>query len=363
MPAVNFAITDGVNRGGERFRSPGQEEFAPMTRHLVPPGSQQAVAPASIDDTVEMRLTAIVFGAARTNLFELRPVRGGAVPEFAPGAHVDVYLPNGTIRQYSIASSVSDRARYLLGVKLEAEGRGGSRCIHEELRVGQVFKIGFPRNNFPLAEDAALSIFIAGGIGITPIKCMIDRMQMIGRSWRLHYAVRVRDEALFLDDLLRGGDRLHLHVDSECGGKVIDVDAIIAAAPADAQLYCCGPAPMLAAFERACASRPAKFVHLERFSAPDNGAATGGAYTVELARSKRSIAVRADQTLLQALQAAGITIKTSCQQGICGTCETRVLSGTPDHRDLILSDDEKAANDTMMVCCSGSLGATLVLDL
>ncbi len=333
-----------------------------MTKHLVI-SSDIPSAPASLDDTVEMRLTAITFGATRANLFELRPLRGGAAPEFSAGAHVDVHLPNGTIRQYSIASSQSDRARYLLGVKLEAAGRGGSRCMHEELRVGQVLTIGLPRNNFPLVEDAALSIFIAGGIGITPIKCMIDRLQTIGRSWRLHYAVRARDEALFGDDLAAAGDHLQLHIDAEHGGRVIDVDAIIAAAPPDAQLYCCGPAPMLDAFERACTGRPAKFVHLERFSAPDNVAATGGAYTVELARSKRAITVKPDQTLLQALHAAGITIKTSCQQGICGTCETRVLAGTPDHRDMILSDDEKAANDTMMVCCSGSLSPTLVLDL
>ncbi len=332
-----------------------------MTKHLAIP-SDASTTSASLDDTVEMRLTAIMFGATRTNLFEFRPLRGD-VPRFTAGAHVDVYLPNGTIRQYSIASSTTDRTRYLLGVKLETDGRGGSRCMHEQLRVGQVLKIGLPRNNFPLVEAAAVSIFIAGGIGITPIKCMIDRLQAIGAGWRLHYAVRARDEALFVDDFSSAGDRLQLHVDDEHAGQVIDVDAIIAAAPPDAQLYCCGPAPMLAAFEHACATRPAKFVHLERFSAPDVVAATGGAYTVELARSKRAITVQPDQSLLQALRAAGITIKTSCQQGICGTCETRVLAGTPDHRDMILSDDEKAANDTMMVCCSGSLGPTLVLDL
>jgi vanillate O-demethylase ferredoxin subunit len=332
-----------------------------MTKHLaILPDA--AAARTSLDDTVEMRLTAIMFGAARTHLFEFRPLHGD-VPLFTAGAHIDVYLPNGTIRQYSIASSTSDRTRYLLGVKLEAQGRGGSRCMHEELRVGQILRIGLPRNNFPLVEDAALSIFIAGGIGITPIKCMIDRLQGFSGTWRLHYAVRERDEALFADELAAAGDRVHLHVDAENGGRVIDVDVIIAAAPPDAQLYCCGPAPMLATFEHACAGRPAKFVHLERFSAPDVVAATGGAYTVELARSKRAFIVTPGQTLLQALQAAGITIKTSCQQGICGTCETRVLAGTPDHRDMILSDDEKDANDTMMVCCSGSLGPTLVLDL
>lgn len=333
-----------------------------MTKHLVI-SSDDPAASAPVDDTIDMRLTAIQFGAARTNLFEFRPLRGGAVPKFSAGSHVDVYLPNGTIRQYSIASSTADRTRYLLGVKRETQGRGGSRCMHDELRVGQVLKLGLPRNNFPLIEDAALSVFIAGGIGITPIKCMIERLQGTGRAWRLHYAVRARDEAVFAAELAAAGDLMHLHVDDERGGEVIDVAAIIAAAPPDTQLYCCGPAPMLAAFEQACAGRPKQCVHLERFSAPDNAAATGGAYTVELARSKRTIAVEAGQSLIQALRAAGIKIKTSCEQGICGTCETRVLSGTSDHRDMILSDDEKAANDTMMVCCSGSLGPTLVLDL
>jgi len=333
-----------------------------MTKHLVISNDEPATSTA-VDGMIDMRLTAIHFGATRTNLFEFRPPNGGDVPEFTAGSHVDVYLPNGTIRQYSIASGVTDRTRYLLGVKLEEKGRGGSRCMHDDLRVGHIVKLGLPRNNFSLIEDAALSIFIAGGIGITPIKCMIDRLQGLGHAWRLHYAVRARDEAVFATEFVGTGDRVHLHVDSELGGKVIDVAAIIASAPADAQLYCCGPTPMLEAFEQACIGRPKGRVHLERFSAPDVTAATGGAYTVELARSKRTITVAAGESLIDALKAAGLKIKTSCEQGICGTCETRVLSGIPDHRDMILSDDEKAANDTMMVCCSGSLSPTLVLDL
>jgi vanillate O-demethylase ferredoxin subunit len=150
----------------------------------------------------------------------------------------------------------------------------------------------------------------------------------------------------------------------EQDGRLLEIAAIVAAAPAGADLYCCGPAPMLDAFERACAQRPPKHVHIERFSAEGNvAAAAAGSYTVELAKSKRTITVQAGQTLLQALQAAGLTVKISCEQGICGTCETRVLAGTPDHRDMILSDEEKASNETMMVCCSGSLSPTLVLDL
>lgn len=314
------------------------------------------------DDSIDMRLTAIHYGAAGTNLFEFRHVDGTELPPFTAGAHVDVNLPNGTIRQYSIASPQTDRTRYLLGIKLDANGRGGSRFLHEQVRVGQVLKLSAPRNHFPLNETAASSILIAGGIGITPMLCMIDRLSSLGRPFRLHYAVRLRDEALLAHVDATDG-RVLLHVDSERNGEVLDVAAIVAAAPADAELYCCGPAPMLDAFEAACANRPPERVHLERFSAPDVVAATGGAYTVELAKSKRSFTVAPGQTLIEGLKAAGIKVKVSCEQGICGTCETRVLAGTPDHRDSILSDSEKAANDTMMVCCGGSLTPTLVLDL
>ena len=319
-------------------------------------------APATADDTIDMRLTAIIYGGDGTNLFEFRTLDGQDVPPFTAGAHVDVNLPNGTIRQYSIASSQADRTRYLLGVKLEENGRGGSRFLHEQVRVGSVLKIGLPRNNFPLNESAASSVLIAGGIGVTPMLCMIDRLQTLGRDFKLHYAVRVRTEAL-LAQIDEANERICLHVDDEEDGRLLDIAAIVAAAAPDAELYCCGPAPMLAAFETACAGRPPQRVQLERFSAPDNVAATGGAYIVELAKSKRSISVQPGQTLLQALQDAGLKIKVSCEQGICGTCETRVIAGLPDHCDMILSDDEKASNETMMVCCSGSLTPTLVLDL
>ena len=314
------------------------------------------------DGTSEMRLTAIIYGGEGTNLFEFRTLDSTDVPPFTAGAHVDVNLPNGTIRQYSIASAQTDRTRYLLGVKLEEKGRGGSRFLHEQVRVGSVLKIGLPRNHFPLNEQAATSILIAGGIGITPMLCMTERLRSLARPFQLHYAVRTRSEAL-LGHVDEDDERVHLHIDAEQDGRLLDIAAVVAAAPADAELYCCGPAPMLAAFEEACASRPSAHVHIERFTAEANVAAADGSYTVELAKSKRTITVQPGQTLLQALQDAGLTVKVSCEQGICGTCETRVLAGTPDHRDMILSDEEKASNATMMVCCSGSLGPTLVLDL
>jgi tetrachlorobenzoquinone reductase len=310
-----------------------------------------------------MRLTAIFFGGEGSNLFELRRADGGAVPAFTAGAHVDVHLPSGSIRQYSIANAPHERDRYLLGVKREDRGRGGSRFLHDAVKVGAILKVGGPRNNFPLTEDAAGSVFIAGGIGITPIRAMIHRAQAIGRDWRLYYAVRRRAEAVFAPELLALGDRVVLHVDEEQGGRLLDLPAIVGASfGAEAHFYCCGPAPMMAAFKEAAATVPAERVHLEYFTS-ETAPATQGGFVVELARSGRSIPVPPGTTIVQALRDAGIKVTVSCEQGICGTCETRVLQGMPEHRDMILSDEEKAAGRTMMICCSGSLSEVLVLDL
>jgi vanillate O-demethylase ferredoxin subunit len=233
--------------------------------------------------------------------------------------------------------------------------------MHDELRVGTVLEVGQPRNNFPLSETAAHSVLIAGGIGVTPIVSMIARLRSLGRSWELHYAVRRRSEAAFLDELGAGGDCVHLHVDEEQGG-VLDLARLIGAAPAEAHLYCCGPTPMLEAFTAAASSWPAPRVHLEHFSAALSPAVESG-FIVELARSKLRVSIPPGQTILEALRARGVAVQASCEQGICGSCETRVLAGEPDHRDMLLSCEEKAANEVMMICCSGSRSPVLVLDL
>ena len=312
-------------------------------------------------EPVAMRLTAIRYAAEQVHLYEFRPVSGAPVPRFTAGAHVDLHLPNGLVRQYSIANGEEERDRYLLGVKREAAGRGGSRFIHDELRVGEVLAIGGPRNNFPLVEAASHSLLVAGGIGITPIVSMVARLRSLARSWELHYAVRRRSEAAFFDELRSGGGRVHLHVDEE-QGAVLDVARVVGAAPDEAHLYCCGPAPMLDAFTAAAAPRPAQHVHLEHFSAAPPPAVESG-FIVELVRSKLQVSVAPGQTILEALRARGLEVEASCEQGICGSCETRVLAGEPDHRDLLLSAEEKAANEVMMICCSGSRSAVLVLDL
>jgi len=310
---------------------------------------------------IDMRLSAITYAADMTNLYEFRPVDGSQVPEFQAGAHVDLHLPNGLIRQYSLSNSQSERHRYVVGVKRDPKSRGGSSYIYEKLTVGTVMKVSHPRNNFPLNESANHSVLVAGGIGITPIWCMLNRLEEKGKSWELHYATRKRSEAAFAEELEKFGDRVHIHIDEEQGG-IIDIPAIVARAPTSAHLYCCGPGPMLSTFEDATKEWPYGEVHVEHFTslAP---AATGGGYVVELARSGKKVNVAEGQTILDALRDEGIKVPASCEQGICGVCETRVISGTPDHRDMILSPQEKAANDTMMICCSGSKSDVLVLDL
>jgi vanillate O-demethylase ferredoxin subunit len=251
--------------------------------------------------------------------------------------------------------------RYVIGVKRDAAGRGGSRRLHDSARVGDLLKVGTPRNNFPLNEAASSSVLIAGGIGITPIRAMIRRLQTLNAEWQLHYSCRSREDAVFLSELTQS-DRAHLHFDDEADGALLGLDAILVDAPRTAHLYCCGPSPMLAAFREKAADWPEDQIHVEYF-APAEEAATSGGLIVELARSKREIEVRAGETILDALRAAGIDVSYSCEQGICGACETRVLGGVPDHRDSILSDAERASNKTMMVCVSSALSSRLVLDL
>jgi ferredoxin-NADP reductase len=306
------------------------------------------------------RLTAIRYAAEGIHRYEFSAVDGGALPAFTAGAHIDLHLPNGLVRQYSLCNDPRETQRYVVGIKKDAQSRGGSSYVHDQLKVGMVMALSAPRNHFGLHEEARHTVLVAGGIGVTPIACMVQRLRALGASFEVHYSVRRREEAAFLEVL--SGPGLHLHVDTEQGGRPLPLAGIVARVPHDAHLYCCGPAPMLDAFEAAAAGRPAGHVHLERFAAATPVAAEGG-FTVQLARSGRSVFVAQGCTILDTLRAEGVAVQASCEQGICGSCETRVLAGTPDHRDSLLSDEEKRANQVMMVCCSGSKEATLVLDL
>lgn len=314
------------------------------------------------DATTKARLTAIRYAAHETNLYEFTRLDGARWPSAAPGAHIDLHLPNGMMRQYSLVHAGETPETYVVGIRRDRASRGGSTFIHDKLRVGAELAIGGPRNNFPLDENAAHSVLVAGGIGITPIMCMLERLEALGRGFRLYYSCRNRAEAAFLKQLQAKGDKVVFNFDEENNGKFLDLAAIVAAAPAGAHFYCCGPTPMLKAYEAATAALPRENVHVEYFTAAEAAAVEGG-YIVELRRSKREIAIPPGKTILETLRDAGIDVASSCEEGVCGACETPVISGVPDHRDMILTAAERAASKTMMICCSGSKSERLVLDL
>ncbi len=310
---------------------------------------------------MRVRLTGIRYAAKDISLFEFCRVDGGALPPAEPGSHVDVRLPNGLVRQYSLVESGEQPAAYTVAVKKEASGRGGSRYLHDQVKVGDELVLGAPRNNFPLHQDGAPAILIAGGIGITPLWCMASHLQRQGADWRLYYACRDRTAMAFYDSAARL-DSVHLHFDDESGGAGLDLMKIVAEAPRDAHLYCCGPAPMLSAFAEATKAWPADRCHVEHF-ALTQPLRSGGGFTVVLAKSGVEMFVPEGRSIAHVLIEAGIDVATSCEQGFCGTCEVRVLDGAPEHNDSILSEKDRASNRTAMICCAGSKTERLVLDL
>ncbi len=320
--------------------------------------------------TLDLRVRALTWEADGILGIELVRAQGtDPLPAFTAGAHIDLHLPTGAgerVRSYSLLNHESETHRYCVAVNRDAASTGGSAWIHASLRPGQVLKVGTPRNNFPLDASSAPAVFIAGGIGITPMLSMIRAVvAQDRRPWTLHYAARNRAGMAFVPELealaAKDGGVLNLHRDDEAG-RVLDMAGLIGAMPAGAHVYACGPRPMLQAFEAATAGLPPECVHLEYFGAKE-AAATAGGFTVRLHRTKRDVPVVEGQTILQALMAQGIEPLYSCQEGYCGTCEVAVLAGEPEHRDVVLSDAEKAANNRMMICCSGSRTPVIEIDL
>jgi tetrachlorobenzoquinone reductase len=339
--------------------------MAHMDTVTKPSAASGNLAPkaASSASLIDVRLTEITVAARDTKLCTFSRPDGVRLPAYKPGAHVDLHLPNGLVRQFSLAVPASNPESYVVGVKRDPESRGGSRYIVDEMRVGDEIKISVPRNTFPLVEDAAPVVLIAGGIGITPIWCMVQELAALGRPWTLHYACRSRADMAFLDALQKFGEEsVHLHFDDEAGGQVLDLAAAVAAAPENAHLYCCGPNPMLKAFEAAAAGRPSGQVHVEYFT-PKAEASTAGGFWVELARSGEEYFIPEGKKILEVLYEAGVDVDYSCELGICGACETRVISGIPDHRDSVLSEEEQASNTKVMICCAGCKTERLVLDM
>jgi ferredoxin-NADP reductase len=284
---------------------------------------------------------------------------GGRLPDWTPGSHIDLILPTGAVRQFSLCGDRWDPHAYQVAVLREPGGRGGSQYVHDRLAVGDVVGFGGPRNNFPLVPSERY-LFIAGGIGITPLLPMIVQADRLGADWELAYCGRSRASMAFADQLAGHGRRVRLH---PAPGR-LDVAAELAQYDPARKVYCCGPARLLAAVEHAARAWPAGTLRTERFTARELGApARDTPFEVYLRRSGKVVTVPPGISVLEAVAAAGSRILSSCRQGLCGTCETTVAAGTPDHRDSILDDDERSGGDCMFVCVSRSLSDRLVLDL
>ncbi|WP_407704457.1 PDR/VanB family oxidoreductase [Streptomyces spongiae] len=287
---------------------------------------------------------------------------GARLPDWTPGSHIDLVLPEGTTRQYSLCGDRWDAYTYRIAVLREPAGRGGSAYVHDRLAPGDLVGVGGPRNHFPLVP-ADRYLFIAGGIGITPLLPMIHQAELIGADWQLLYGGRSRASMAFREELSAAhGARAHISPQDECG--LLDLARWLDAPDPATKVYCCGPAPLLAAVEQACAAWPSYSLRTERFNAgalPEPVHQT--AFEVELRRTGRTVMVMPDTSVLHAVRQAGADVLSSCEQGTCGTCLTPVLEGTPDHRDSVLADHERAANDCMLPCVSRSRGDRLVLDL
>lgn len=288
--------------------------------------------------------------------FVLIDPAGAPLPPWEPGAHVDVVLPDGVVRQYSLCGDPGDRDSYRIAVLLEEQGRGGSAWLHEKVRPGTLLEIREPRNNFPLAA-ADRYVLIAGGIGITPLLPMMRELDRRGAAWQLHYGGRSGARMAFAGELAAYGERVRRYPQDECG--LIPLAEILDPVATGTLVYCCGPEPLLDAVEKSCAP---DVLRVERFHPREIETGPDRPMTVVLRRSGRTIEVPAEETVLDALERAGADVLWSCREGTCATCETPVLEGEIDHRDSILTPQERESGETMMICVSRARTDRLVLD-
>jgi vanillate monooxygenase ferredoxin subunit len=299
--------------------------------------------------------------------FELVCIEGGRLPAFSAGSHIDVALPGGLVRQYSLCNDAAEDHRYLIGVLKDPLTRGGSAALHDQVEEGDVLAISTPRNHFPLVHAARHSIFFAGGIGITPILCMAERLDCIGESFELHYCTRSPERTAFRERIRRSGfaSRVKFHHDDGPAEQKLDIARRLAEPEAGVHVYVCGPKGFIDAVlgNARKSGWPEEQLHCEFFGSTPTSSDDDASFELLLASSGRVLRVEPDQTVVQALALAGVDIRTSCEQGVCGTCLTRVLEGEPEHRDLYLTASEQAANDQFLPCCSRAKSSRLVLDL
>lgn len=297
---------------------------------------------------------------------ELVSADGRPLPGFGAGSHIDVHLPNGLVRQYSLCNSAAERHRYRIAVLREPASRGGSAAVHDLVKEGDVLTISAPRNHFAL-HDAPRSLLLAGGIGVTPILCMAQRLATWGADFEMHYCTRSPARTAFREEIAASGfaDKVHLHHDDGPEAQKLRVAELLKTPEPGTQIYVCGPGGFIDHVVNTAKANgwPAQQIHLEYFAAAAQDTSGDQPFEVKLTSSGQTYRIPKDQTIVQALRAEGVEIMVSCEQGVCGTCITRVLEGVPDHRDCYLTDDERAANDQFTPCCSRSKTPLLVLDL
>ncbi|MGQ9369905.1 PDR/VanB family oxidoreductase [Azospirillum sp. ST 5-10] len=316
---------------------------------------------------IEVIVTRRVEEADNICVLDLERADGGSLPPFDAGAHVEVHLPDGRIRQYSLCNHPDERTRYQIGVLRAEPSRGGSAHIHDRIQVGGRLTIGEPRNLFPLDLHADHSLLIAGGIGATPLICMAERLHALGRPFAMHCCARTLSRQPFRDRIARSpfADRVRFHLDDGPEEQRLACSAVIGAPAPGRHLYVCGPTGFMEHVLAAARELgwPDGALHREYFEAAERTAGGDRPFEVEIASTGEVFQIPADRSIAEVLEDAGMVLPLSCEQGVCGSCLTRVLEGEPDHRDLILSAAEHAANDRMTPCVSRCLGRRLVLDL
>jgi vanillate monooxygenase ferredoxin subunit len=318
--------------------------------------------------TLKVRVARRVREAEDICSFELVAAGGQPLPAFSAGSHIDVHAPNGMVRQYSLCNDPSESHRYLIAVLREATSRGGSMAMHERVHEGDELLISPPRNHFALAGEAKRHLLFAGGIGVTPILCMAERLATSGADFVMHYATRSVARTAFLDRIRAApfAPKVRLHHDEGPPAQRLDIPAVLAKPDADTHLYVCGPRGFMNAVLNSARAQGWGEARLHwEFFAGDGGTPQpgDGSFEVQIASSGRIVVVRPDQPVTHALAAAGVEVMVSCEQGVCGTCLTRVLQGEIDHRDAYLTPDEQAKNDQFTPCCSRAKSPRLVLDL
>lgn len=323
----------------------------------------------------QVRIDALIDAAQDIRCFRVSRVDGQPFDAYEPGAHIDVTAPSGVTRQYSLCGRPDERGSYLFAVKKEAQSRGGSRSLHDDVRVGAELSIGAPRNLFRLADDASEHVLVAAGIGITPLLSMAYALEQRGARYRLHYFARSREHAAFVDELSAEpfASRVMFHYGIAPDALAAELGRCVASIDAKAHVYTCGPGPFMDAVVAAAAKHlPDESIHLERFAAEpaaadanraDAGTGPADGFEVRLQRSGQSVRVTPETSIVDALARIGIEVDTSCGEGVCGTCMVPVLDGEPDHRDHCLSMAERASNTVICCCVSRARSAVLVLDL